>query len=245
MNIRTTFISFITLMLCTVTASAAEKPFTKTDIEKIIHDYMMEHPEVIVASVEQMQQKQAMQDQGKTSKAIALKQKELLQDPASPFAGNPKGDVTIVEFFDYNCGYCKTMVPALKQLIAEDKNLRIVFKELPILSPTSLTAAQIGIAVFRLAPAKYMAYHAEVMKHTGNLTEAWLLEATKALGLDPAKVKAEMTKPEVIAQIAKEKELASALGIAGTPAFIIGNNVLPGAVGINVLKERVAAARKK
>jgi protein-disulfide isomerase len=158
-------------------------------------------------------------------------------------AGNPKGDVTVVEFFDYRCGYCKRVTPVLKELMAGDPNLRVVFKELPILSPESNLAAKAALAAE--AQGKYLPFHEALMASDSSLSMPDILQLATALKLDTAKLQADMNKPEIQAAIQKNHALAQAVGITGTPAFIIGPELVPGAIELPALKELIAKARKR
>lgn len=222
---------------------AAEKPLARADVEKIVRDYIIAHPEVLVESLQKLDAKRA-EDQAAASKlAIAQYKDALFNDAASPATGNPKGDVTVVEFFDYNCGYCKHLLPVVSELLAKDKNVRVVFKEFPILSPSSQLASKAGLAVHRLAPEKYFDFHRELMQQKGELTEALLLDTAGKLGLDKDKVKAEMASPDVEKALDANRKLGISLGIQGTPAIVVGNELIPGATDLQGLEAKIAAAR--
>lgn len=219
--------------------SAAERE----QVEQLVHDYIMKNPRVMLESLHayDAQQQQAAQKDSQTAVAASLAKIE--RDPSSPVAGNPKGDVTVVEFFDYRCGYCRKVVSAVRELLKTDDNVRFVFKELPILGPDSVTASRLALAAWTIAPEKYMAFHQALMDSRGDLTEARVLEIATKTGIDAGKLKAASASPDVTAAIEKNNELAQSLRIQGTPAFIVGGKLVPGAVDVETLRELVKAAR--
>lgn len=233
----------------TAQGEGSSSSFTREEIEGIIKEYITQNPEVIVTSLEGYQQKMWAEELKRRVEALEESKGKLLNDKDSPVAGNPEGDVKIVEFFDYNCGYCKRMVETITQLLEEDKNVQVIFKELPILTsslPTdySRLAAKASLAVYRLAPGKYFDYHQSVMKFGSRPSEEALIELAKPLGIDGEALKAEMAKPEVEAELKEVMETAKVLGVSGTPALIINGELVPGAVTIEQLKELVAKARQ-
>ena len=157
--------------------------------------------------------------------------------------GNPKGDVTLVEFFDYNCGYCKRALKDLQTLIKEDKNLRVVLKEYPILSEGSAEAAQISLAAAK--QGKYMEFHTALMSSRGQANEAKGLRIAKEIGLDMKRLKADMADPAIMASLKEQVLLARSLNLRGTPAYVIDNIVVPGAVGADRLRKHIAKVREK
>ena len=168
----------------------------------------------------------------------------ILNDPTSPIAGNPKGDVTIVEFLDYNCGYCKRVFKSLKQLIREDKNIYVIFKELPILSPESELAARAALATWRQDKAKYIDIHGEFMTLKGRLSEKRILDIVRNKGLDLVQLKKDMASKTLNKAIVENRRLAQKLNITGTPGFIIGNNIIPGAIELETFKKIISDIRK-
>jgi len=213
-------------------------------IEQIIHDYLMAHPEVVVESLKAGDARAKEQAAAETRAQIAKHQDELVRDPKSPVGGNPAGDVTIVEFFDYRCPYCKQVEPTLEQLLKEDGRVRVVYKEFPILGPESMIATRVSLAALKQSPQKYARLHAALMSAKGELSQDSILKAAEAAGLDVARIKTDMNGPEVDALIKRNYDLAETLNIRGTPAFIIGNELTPGAVDLPIFKKMVADARK-
>lgn len=214
----------------------------KATIERIVHDYILQHPEMIIEAVSELRKRQEQASADQAQKAIALQREQIFNDPATPVAGNAKGDVTIVEFFDYHCGYCKQVQPSMESLLKEDGKLRIVFKELPILLPESRVAAAAALAAQR--QGKYLAMHNALMSARGKLTKDRILQIGKENGLDVAKLERDMALPEIDSAIDRNLKLAGDLNITGTPSFLIGDELVPGAIDKEEIKKLIAKARK-
>jgi protein-disulfide isomerase len=224
---------------------AAAAPFTPEQEEaigRILRQYLEQHPELILEALEAAEAKARAAQEAAGRQAVAQRQRELEADPASPVLGNPKGDVTLVEFFDYRCPYCKQVAPSLEALLAEDKRLRIVMKEFPILGQDSIVAARAALAAER--QGKYFKFHNALMAVKGGLGEDTVYKTAAAVGLDVERLKADMARPEIEAQLRATYELAQALRIRGTPAFVVGGELIPGAVDLATLRQKIAAARK-
>ncbi|MDG2033778.1 MAG: DsbA family protein, partial [Rhodospirillales bacterium] len=170
---------------------------------------------------------------------------QVLNDPDSPVAGNPTGDVTVVEFFDYLCNYCKRIIPTIQKLLKQDKNVRYVFKELPILSLDSRLAARAALVVWKNQKEKYLDFHTTLMTSQGSLSEARILRLAKKVGADTTLIKKKMRSNEISAILKRNFDLAQRLGVRGTPGFIIGDKIVPGAIDLTALKSLIAEARKK
>ena len=217
----------------------------RKEVREIIRKYIQENPEIIINSVQKMREKQKNQAKARGLKNLIIFKKNILNDPNSPIAGNPQGDITIVEFFDYSCGYCKIIFPNLEQLITDDKNVRIVFKELPILSPQSELAARAALAAWRQNKNKYIEIHKEFMGLKGAFTKQRILRILKNKGLDLVQLEKDMNSPKMDETIKANHELAQKLNITGTPAFIVGNNIIPGAIKLKALKQLIKNVRGK
>jgi len=231
------------LLLLAGVANAADKYITKEEAEEIVKQTIQDNPELIMKSVQSFQIKKQAEAASQAAKNIVAMQGDLQNNPNSPSVGNPNADVTIVEFFDYHCGYCKRLIPAITQLLDEDKNIRFVFKELPILGEDSVTATKVSLAVNLVDKSKYFAFHNAVMKMTGSFTLEALIAKAKELGVDEVALRAAINSPEVAKEISNNKELASSLNITGTPAMVIGSDLTPGAIPIDTIKAKIAAAR--
>ena len=218
-------------------------PLTREQVEQIVREYLIKNPEIIVEAIEELEARHKKSAQASQRDAVAARQEQLHRDPDAPVLGNPAGDVTVVEFFDYRCPYCKQVAPALSQLLKEDGNLRLVLKEFPILGPDSVVASRAALAA--QAQGKYAPMHAALLRHRGAYDEAAIARLATDAGLDAARLKSDMAKPEIAAMIDRNKALARELSLTGTPAFIIGDKVVPGAADLDTLKTLVAAARKR
>lgn len=203
-------------------------------IEAIVRDYILKNPEIIPEAVEILQNRQQ-------ASAIDSMRGQIEKPFAgTAFAGNPNGDVTVVEYYDFNCGYCKQTERDVARLIAEDKNVKVVFRELPILSETSNDAALMALAAAK--QGKYYAFH-KTMFATGRPTPSTIQAAANEVGLDMAAARAFIATPEAKSEIQNNIETAQKMRFTGTPSWVVGNQTQVGAVGYDGLKELVAQAR--
>ncbi len=235
-------IGAMVLMPLAATAQEALSPAQEQAIEKLVHDYIMAHPEVILDSVRAMEARQQASGESEQQAAVIANKDALVNDPAAPVAGNPDGDITVVEFFDYRCPYCKSMAKAFIDALEADGNVRIVFKEFPILGPESEFAATAALAAQR--QGKYRDFHVALMAHKGQLGNDTVLAIAGELGIDVERLRKDMADPAIAEMIRRNNELAGALKITGTPAFIVGDRLIPGAVAIVEMMAIVNAERK-
>lgn len=219
--------------------TSAVKALSKTEIEQVIHDYIMAHPETIMESVDQFQKKA---QESRFGDAVEKNKDALFKDTASPEIGNPKGDVTVVEFFDYNCHYCKDALPQIKKMLEKDKNVRVIFKDFPILGPTSETASKWALAAHK--QSKYFEFHKVLMENKQPISDEVLEKLAKDVGLDLDKAKKAVEGTDVLIQIEKNRSLATNMGLSGTPAFVIGTEIVPGGMPADVLLKKIADQRK-
>ncbi len=226
-----------------VTAQSLSEP-QKKEIEILIGEYLRAHPEVILESVRAMQEREQAMQQQRQRDGLATRRNEIENDPTSPVVGNPQGDVTVVEFFDYRCGYCKAVLPAVQRLLKDDPKVRYVMKDLPILTPESRIAAKLTLAVWKSEPKRYFDLHTRLMEARGDLTENRIYDIAKAAGIDVARAKRDMNAPEIDQVLGANMSLAQALGISGTPGFVVGNHLVPGAIDYESLKELVGQVRR-
>ena len=229
------------------------------ELGEIVKSYMVKHPEAvgeIMVGVLKHRSSSANASNSpapggaakaatRHSEAIADNAAALFSSPHQVTLGNPHGDVTLVEFFDYSCGFCKRALPDMLTLIKDDPNLKIVLKELPILGTGSAEAARIAVAVRMQDPEgqKYLAFHQELLGGGGPASKEKALAAAKNQGLDMARLEQDAASDEVSATLGEDVRLASAMGINGTPGYVVGDKVVLGAVGITALKERIEATR--
>lgn len=223
--------------------AAAPKQLTEDDVVAIVKRVIKEQPELIITSLQSMKEHEQASQMQKSKDAIKTNLPALTKNPMAPTGGNPNGDVTVIEFFDYHCGYCKRMLPVMKQLIDEDKKVKVVFKELPILSEDSRTAAQAAIAVNRIAPKKYFDYHTKLMAHNGSFTEENLASYAVDLGIDKSAFTKSFNDPKVATYLNEVMDLARVMDIQGTPAIIIGTQFFPGATDLASIKAAIAQQR--
>ena len=226
-----------------VTAGDSLTPEQKSEVEKTVREYLLNNPGVVLEAIDAFRAKQEAKDKDRSKAIIAAHRGKLENDPNSPVGGNPKGDVTMVEFFDYRCGYCKRVFPAVVELLNTDGNIRYVFKEFPILGDASVFAARAALAAWKLDKDKYFAFHTALMGAKGSLSEDNVMKIASDNGLPVADLRKAMEDPEIDEDLKKNSGLAQALGITGTPAFIIGDDLIPGAVSLETLKKLVALQR--
>ena len=224
-------------------ASGPSLPPDKAALGKTIREYLLANPEVLVEAMQELERKQDSQRDSQAQKAIQENQSELLRDPDSPIAGNPDGDVTVVEFNDYQCPYCKRAHLAVKSTLASDGKVKLVIKDLPILGEPSRIAALAALAA--RAQGKHLAFHNALMEYSGKIDRDKIMEIAAASGLDVARLQKDMDDPKLKQIIERNTALASALGVRGTPAFVVGNQFVPGAVDTDALKQLIADARKR
>jgi len=229
----------------TQSASAAEFSSTQRDeIGTIVREYLIAHPEVLQEAMAELDKRQQAAESEKHVAAVKDNANALFSSPNQVTLGNPKGDVTFVEFFDYNCGYCKHAMGDMLALL-KDPNLKVVLKEFPVLGPGSVEAAQVAVAVRMQDPTgkKYLDFHQKLLGGRGQADKAHALAAAKDAGVDMARLEKDMASPEVKTTLTENFKLAESLGMNGTPSYVIGNDVVVGAVGLDALRQKVNTAR--
>ncbi|WP_421590851.1 DsbA family protein [Shinella sp. M27] len=215
----------------------------KKEIGEFIKEYLVENPEVLLDVQEALQKKQEAQQQAKAKSAITDNEKAIYNSPYDIALGNPKGDVTIVEFFDYNCGYCKRALSDMDDILKEDKNVRFVLKELPILGPDSLAAHKVSAAFRDLSPEKYGEFHRALLGGEGRATEESAIALAAGMGISEADIRKTMTEKPHDDAVREAYSLANDLGITGTPSYVLGNEMVFGAVGADDLRAKIANVR--
>ncbi len=215
----------------------------KVAFGKKIREYLIANPEVLVEAMQELERRQDNQRDAVALKAIRQHKAELLADPDSPSGGNANGDVIIVDFNDYQCPYCKRAHQAVKSVVAADGKVKVVYKDLPILGEPSRIAAFAALAAVK--QGKHLALHNALMEFSGKLDRARILEIAASVGLDVALLEKDMDDPKFKQVIDRNMALASALGLRGTPAFVIGDQFVPGAIDADALKQLIAEARKR
>jgi protein-disulfide isomerase len=241
-------VSVLALALLGAPVCASAQSFTdaqRGDIEAIIKNYLVAHPEVLEEAMNELQKRQTVAETAKHEASIAQNAEAIFNSPRGVTLGNKDGDVTFVEFFDYNCGYCKRAMADMLDLMKNDSRLKVVLKEFPVLSEGSVEAARVAVAVRMQDPTgkKYLDFHQKLLGGRGVADKARAMAAAKDAGLDTARIEKDLTSPEVKATLAENMKLAEEMGLNGTPSYVIGKQIVVGAVGLEGLKEKIGIAR--
>jgi protein-disulfide isomerase len=218
----------------------------REEIGKIIKDYLLTHPEVMLDVMAEMEKRQQSAEAEKHRAAVVENKATLFSSPHQVVLGNPQGNVTMVEFFDYNCGFCKRAMSDMLDLIKTDNNLKFVLKEFPVLGEGSDEAARVAVAA-RMQDAngkKYIEFHQKLLGSRGGADKMRALAVAKEVGFDMPRLERDMGSEEVKKTIDENKKLAEALGLNGTPSYVVGGEVVIGAVGLDALREKINAERK-
>ncbi len=240
--------ALLALALLGAPVSASAQSFTDTqrgDIEAIIKSYLVAHPEVLEEAMNELQKRQTVAETAKHEASIAQNAEVIFNSPRGVTLGNKDGDVAFVEFFDYNCGYCKRAMADMLDLMKNDPKLKVVLKEFPVLSEGSVDAAKVAVAVRMQDPTgkKYLDFHQKLLGGRGVADKARAMAAAKDAGLDMARIEKDLTSTEVKATIEENMKLAEDMGLNGTPSYVIGKQIVVGAVGLDQLKEKIGIAR--
>jgi protein-disulfide isomerase len=217
----------------------------RSEVERIVRDYLIAHPEVIQDAMAELEKRQTAADAEKQKATIKQNAQTIFSSPRQVVLGNPDGNVTFVEFFDYNCGYCKRAMDDMLTLMKDDPKLKVVLKEFPVLGPGSVEAAQVAVAVRMQDKTgkKYLEFHQKLLGGRGQADKARALVVAKDIGLDIGRLEKDLASTEVKATLQESFKLAESLGLNGTPSYVIGDNVVVGAVGLEALKEKVNTSR--
>ena len=222
---------------------ALSQELDEARVRELVLETIRENPEIVMEAVALLEKQQA-DAQAETQAEVLRSQRDLIErDPNAPVLGNPEGDVTVVEFFDYNCPYCRRVKPEVRALIEEDPDIRLVYREWPILGDGSVFAAKAALAA--RAQGKYEEFHWAMMAIKGRAQEATVLRVAEEVGLDLEQLKKDMEAPEVAEHIATSMRLTQALGFNGTPSFVVGDALVPGFVEKDQLSELVSTARDR
>jgi protein-disulfide isomerase len=240
--------ALLALALCGAPTLASAQTFSgaqRGEIETIVREYLLAHPEVLEEVSAELSKRQSAAEAEKHDAAVAQHAQAIFSSPRGVTIGNKDGDVTFVEFFDYNCGYCKRAMADMLELMKSDAKLKVVLKEFPVLGPGSVEAAQVAVAVRMQDPTgkKYLDFHQKLLGGRGQADKARALAAAKDAGADMAKLEKDISSPEVRATLEENYKLAEAMGMNGTPSYVIGKQVVVGAVGVDTLREKIGVAR--
>jgi protein-disulfide isomerase len=244
---RLTAAAFAVLVIASPLAVRADE-FSKPqrgEIERIVREYLVSHPEVLQESMAELDKRQAAAETEKHKSAIQQYSKAIFSSPRQVVLGNPDGNVTFVEFFDYNCGYCKHAMSDMLTLLKDDPKLKVVLKEFPVLGPGSVEAAKVAVAVRMQDKTgkKYLEFHKELLGGRGQADKARALAVANNVGMDMTRLEKDVDGPEVKATMEENFKLAEALGMNGTPSYVIGDNVIVGAIGLAGLQEKINTSR--
>ncbi len=221
-------------------------PFTalqKNEIRNTVREYLLENPQVVIEAIEKIRSQQQRSEGQQRQNAVTARADQLFNSRSDPSVGDPKASVTVVEFFDYQCPYCRRMAQQLAKLNKEDSDLRIVYKEFPVFGPASTLAASAAMGALR--QGKYEEFHLALMGIRGAPSERSIFRLAERIGLDVGRLRADMNSATPQRVFKRNRQLAQELGIRGTPAFVIGDQVIRGAVKINRLRELIAEQRQK
>src|SRR5712671_1446454 len=246
-DIRTLVAATFALAALAAPASAQSfSPDQRGEIEKIVREYLLSNPQLLQDVMAELEKRQQQAELEKHRSAIKEHAEIIFDSPRQVTLGNPKGDVTFVELFDYNCGYCKRAMADMLDLMKNDPKLKVVLKEFPVLGQGSVEAAQVAVAVRMQDKTgkKYLEFHQKLLGSRGQADKARALAVAKEIGLDMARVEKDMAGDEVKATIEESMKVAEALGLNGTPSYVVGSDVVVGAVGLAALKDKVETARR-
>src|ERR1700743_2639001 len=238
----------LALALLGAPLAASAQSFTDTqrsDIEAIIKSYLVAHPEVLEEAMNELQKRQTAAETVKHEAAVADNAETIFNSPRGVVLGNKDADAAFVEFFDYNCGYCKRAMADMLDLMKNDSKLKVVLKEFPVLSEGSIDAAKVAVAVRMQDPSgkEYLDFHQKLLGGRGVADKARALAAAKDAGLDTCRIEKDPATPEVAATLAENMKLAEGMGLHRTPSCVIGKKIVVGAVGLDQLKEKIGTAR--
>jgi protein-disulfide isomerase len=233
----------LTIVMAPNTGQAFD-PQDRPEIEKIIREYLLANPQVMLEVQQALEAQQRQQATERATVALAENSQTIFNSPHQGVIGNAEGDVTVVEFFDYNCGFCQRAMSDMNGLLADDPNLKFVMKELPILSEGSVEASRISTAVYRLFPEKYAEFHNSLLGSKGQKDGNRALRIAQSMKLDINALNEEAKKSDVLDAFREANELATNLGINGTPSYVIGDEVVFGALGQDVLRQKIENVRK-
>lgn len=255
LTIKSVIVGLCTLLLFSVvpgfsqstgTAKPQSQPsISETErkaIETVVREYLLKNPSLLREMIQALREHEERERSDRAAGALKTYRDQIYNDPDSPVTGNPNGDITIVAFLDYNCGYCRSNLPLVKALVAKDKMVRVIYKDLPVLGPNSEVAARAAVAAHR--QGKYLGFQDALFRSNG-VGAATIRSVVASLGMDYAALSKDMADQKVRSAIERTRTLADALGIDGTPAYIIGTQLIPGAVDADVLDQIVAEERAK
>ena len=233
---------FVTIMLSigTLVSAIAENTLNREQVNSMIREFLLENPEILIEMqqvLENRRQEELAENQRKT---LAERKDEIIGSPFQIEFGNPDAKTTIVEFFDYNCGFCQRAISDMQQILNDNDDVRFVLRDYPVLGEGSFEASRVGLAISKIAPEKLQKFHLDLLSLEGVKNGERALELAESMGIDREKILAEMENPEIFEEIRHVYELADGLGITGTPSYIAGDQVIFGAVGHEQLQAAIS-----
>jgi protein-disulfide isomerase len=242
---RAVAFSFVVLTAPSVHAQEAFSEGQKQALQGMMKDYLLKNPEIIQDALIELDRRQQAAQESAQKAALKEGKQSIFESAGAVIVGNPKGDVTLVEFFDYNCGFCKKSLGDVQELIKADPKLRVILKDFPVLGPDSVEASRVALAAKKqLKQEQMLEFHAKIMNIKGRVTGERALQLAKEMGLNAEKIQTDMNSPEIKALIEENVKLGDKLSLTGTPAFIIGEEIVFGAVGVEPLRKSIANLRK-
>lgn len=232
------------MLMLPASPSVALDPSDRPEIEKIIREYLLSNPQLMLEVQAALEEQQRAEAAARAAEALTLNADVIFNSPNQGVIGNVDGDVTVVEFFDYNCSFCQRAMEDMNALLSGDSNLKFVMKELPILSEGSVEASRISTAVYRLYPNKYGEFHNTLLASPGQKDGNRALRVAQTMDMDINALNEEAQKNDVLGAFREANDLANSLGINGTPSYVIGDEVLFGALGRDVLAQKIENVRK-
>ncbi len=233
------------LLMAAPAAQAQMKPAQRSEIETIIKEYLLNNPEVLRDALVEMEKRSKAEEASQRQKAVADLSPKIFDSTHQVVLGNPKGKIQMVEFFDYNCGYCKKAMTDMMEILSKNSDVKVVLKEFPVLGPGSVEAAQVASALRQQFDGeKYLAFHQRLLQSRGQVAKAQAMAAAKASGADMDKLEAALKTPAVSAGLSEVMQIADTLSLTGTPSYIVGDEVVIGAVGLPNLQAKIDNLRK-
>ncbi|WP_299481918.1 DsbA family protein [uncultured Roseibium sp.] len=239
---RVCFAAFV-LLVSSMPGIVAAQELDRSEIENIVREYLLENPEIIAEALNELQRREQEAEEAARLQALNDSADILFNSTRQVVLGNPEGSVTLVEFFDYNCGFCKRAYGDMVRLVEEDPELRIVLKEFPVLGQSSVEAAQVAVAVNSVAPEKYGEFHEALLLSRGQANLSSAMAAATGVGISEADLQVAMATDEAGQTIEEVYTLANRLGLTGTPSYVVGNEVVMGAVGYEELRVKLDAMK--
>ncbi len=236
-------ISGAALILALMAGASNAQEIDRAEIEKIVRSYILENPEIIAEALTELDRREKAAEEAARLQAVSDSADVLFDSSRQVVLGNPEGSVTLVEFFDYNCGYCKRAYGDMAKLIEEDPDLRVVLKEFPVLGQGSVEAAQVAVAVNSVAPEKYAEFHEALLMSRGQANKASAMQAATGTGISEEDLLAALGSEEAAQTIEEVYSIANRLGLTGTPSYVVGNEVVMGAVGYEQLRSKLEALK--